>query len=188
MGRDAPPADADCSAGSASAVAVSAAHWLPAPSRRCADPRALTGLRRRPRASRGVHGASGPASPAAAPPRKWTPAAGPGRPFHPRCRPEGGQTSSGHTGPRGAAGGEAPAPGATAAEPAGTGPQSRPWPPDAGLALRGPVCGFSRTKFSGTRCHPCFPMAVRGGLDFSSTWCKNCLTQKSGLSSPDKGH
>lgn len=116
--------DAGCSAGWASAAAARPERYPLAPGSlpETRAPEALTGLRR-PSASRGVHGASGPASPAAAPPRKWTPAAGPERSVPPRCRPEGGQTSSGRPGLREAAGRGAPAPGATATEPAGTGLQ-----------------------------------------------------------------
>lgn len=84
----------------------------------------------------------------------------------------------------------APAPGATALEPAGTGLRGhRAGPGHRAQASRTQVlCSFSRTKFSGTRCHLCFPMTVRGGLDYFPTWYKNCLTQKSGPSSSNKGH
>lgn len=119
--------DAGCSASSASAAAARPERCPLAPGSlpETRGPGALTGLRR-PSASRGVHEASGPASPAAAPPIKWTPAAGPGLSVPPRCRPEGGQTSSGRPGLREAEGRGAPAPGATALEPlepAGTGLQ-----------------------------------------------------------------
>ncbi|XP_075821053.1 uncharacterized protein LOC142845702 isoform X2 [Microtus pennsylvanicus] len=78
--------DAGCSAGSASAAAARPERCPLAPGSlpETRGPEALTGLRR-PSASRGVHGASGPASPAAAPPRKWTPAAGPERSVPPRA-------------------------------------------------------------------------------------------------------
>lgn len=173
-------------AGSASAAAARRERCPPASRLPPGDARApggaLTGLRR-PRASRGVHGASGPASPAAAPPRKWTPAAGPGRPFHPRCRPEGGQTShrpQGRCRPRGS-GPRRHRCGATP-QAVATRRSAGPAHPPESFAVR------RRTEFSGTRCHLCFPMVVRGGLDHFPTWCKNGLTPKSGPSSSNKGH
>lgn len=88
------PADAGCSVRSAPRPlrpGASAAHRLPPPHPYAPEtrgPRRTYGAPlRRPRASRGVHGASGPASLAAAPPRKWTPAAGPGRSSPPQSAP-----------------------------------------------------------------------------------------------------
>lgn len=135
--------DAGCSAGWASAAAARPERCPLAPGSlpETRGPGALTELRR-PSASRGVHGASGPASPAAAPPRKWTPAAGPERSFPPRCRPEGGQTSSGRPGLREAVGRGASAPRchrSKAGWDRAAGSQSRPWAPGAGLADPGPV-------------------------------------------------
>lgn len=120
------PADARCSVRSAPLrPGASAAHRLPASPPYAPETRRLRRTYgaplRRPRASRGVHGASGPASPAAAPPRKWTPAAGPGRPSPPHGAMQARRPldlGRRRAGLRAAAAREASAtPGATAAEP-----------------------------------------------------------------------
>lgn len=110
-----------------------------------------------------------------------TPVQAGGRPDLERTpRPQGGCGSRGFS----------PPPRATALKQAGTGLRGhRAGPGHRAQASRTQVlCSVSRTKFSGTRCHLCFPMTVRGGLDYFPTWYESCLTQKSGPSSSNKGH
>lgn len=177
------PADARCSVRSAPLrPGASAAHRLPASPPYAPETRRLRRTYgaplRRPRASRGVHGASGPASPAAAPPRKWTPAAGPGRPSPPpvRCRPDGRSTSgadaqaSGPLRPVRLQQPRAPPPRSQARSHRAAQPQSRP------RAHRSPM-QFYPQPILRTGCHLCFPMAVRGRLDYFPPWYKNCLMQ-----------
>lgn len=145
------PADAGCSVRSAPRSlqpGASAAHRLPPPHPYALETRGprrtYRAPLRRPRASRGVHGASGPASLAAAPPRKWTPAARPGRPSPPpvQCRPDGRSTS----------GADAQASGALRAREASA-PQAPPPQSQARKGLSGQRAGpghperASRTKF-----------------------------------------
>lgn len=157
---------------------------LPTPTpRRRAGSSALTGLRR-PRASRGVHGASGPASPAAAPPRKWTPAAGPGRPGPPlvQCRPDGRSTSGADAQASGALRAarlqhpQAPPPPQSQARTGLRGHRAGPGHP-ARASRTGARCSFNPHQILRTRCHLCFAGAVRGRLDYFPPWYKNCLMQ-----------
>lgn len=175
------PADAGCSVRSARRPlqpSASAARRLPPPHLHAPEtlgPRRTYGAPlRRPRASRGLHGASGPASPAAAPPRKWTPAAGPGRPGPPlvQGRPDGRSTSGANAQASGAlqAAGlrhlqrhrrrARLAQGCAATEQA-LGPE--------------PNSVLTQHPILRTGCHLCFPMAVRGRLDYFPPWYKNCL-------------
>lgn len=170
-------------------LGLSAAPWLPAPSRRRAAPRHLRGS-----AARAL-----PAGSMELPDLR----------VRPQRRPENGRRLLGPSAPfhpgasRRAARPQADAQASGRLRVAGLQPLVPPLQSRLGQDFRvteqalgtgrrprGPkvLCSLSRTKFSGTRCHLCFPMTVRGGLDYSPTWYKNCLTQKSRPSSSNKGH
>lgn len=170
-------------------LGLSAAPWLPAPSRRRAAPGHL-----RSSAAQAL-----PAGSMELPDLRVRPQRrpengrrllGPSAPFHPgagrrAARPRADAQASGRLWVAGLQ-----PPGATALKQAGTGLRGhRAGPGHRAQASRTQVlCSVSRTKFSGTRCHLCFPMTVRGGLDYFPTWYESCLTQKSGPSSSNKGH
>lgn len=185
------PADAGCSARSARRPlqpGASAAHRLPPPHSHAPETRGprrtYRAPLRRPRASRGVHGASGPASPAAAPPRKWTPAAGPGRPGPPlvQCRPDGRSTSGADAQASGALRAarlqhpQAPPPPQSQARTGLRRHRAGPGHPERASRTRA-LCSFNPHQILRTGCQLCFPVAVRGRLDYFPPWYKNCLMQ-----------